>query len=123
MLYDVCLLITGQEETEINDAGPKKKKKKAKIRFRDIVDMMKRRESQYSQYDEETSNVLNMLRIHFGDPFSRCLSEKNTVRKVPIKMILLLIKLILVTAQVNNSYTSSCYINTLRWSVYVPSIF
>ncbi|VDI15860.1 Hypothetical predicted protein [Mytilus galloprovincialis] len=90
---------TGQEETEINDAGPKKKKKKAKIRFRDIVDMMKRRESQYSQYDEETSNVLNMLRIHFGDPFSRCLSEKNTVRKVPIKMILLLIKLILVTAQ------------------------
>ncbi|XP_063444015.1 mucolipin-3-like isoform X2 [Mytilus trossulus] len=89
----------GQEETEINDAGPKKKKKKAKIRFRDIVDLMKRRESQYSQYDEETSNVLNMLRVHFGDPFSRCLGEKNTVRKVPIKMILLLIKLILVTAQ------------------------
>lgn len=81
-----------------------KEKKTMKIRMKDLIGKMKSTESQYSEYDTETSNVLDMLRIHFGDPYSRCWREQNPVRKVPIKMILLLLKLAMVTTQVVYTY-------------------
>jgi hypothetical protein len=81
-----------------------KEKKTMKIRMKDLIGKMKSTESQYSEYDTETNNVLDMLRIHFGDPYSRCWREKNPVRKVPIKMMLLLLKLAMVTTQVVNTY-------------------
>jgi len=51
--------------------------------------------------DEQEEKIVNLLRIHFADPYTRCCREKKAWKKFLKKLILLVLKLAIVTTQVS----------------------
>lgn len=87
-----------------NDICEKKKAKsctKTRPTLKDMIGKLtKSTDPGFSEHDEETRHVLDLLRVHFGNPYTRVKREPVPIKKIPLKMLILLIKLTVVSAQV-----------------------